>query len=185
MAFTLIELLVVISIIIILMGLLFPAFKGVQDQAKRTQAKNDLSQLVTAVNAYYTEYGKYPLPAASQGFNEDFTYSYDGTGTPSNQDVMKILQGDSSATADNPKRIAFFSGPQAKAAGAYGIQPSGSSTAGAFYDPWGRPYSICIDSDYNNQVRERGTTNLLTIGVIAWSVGRDNDWDKSGVASWK
>ena len=184
-AFTLIELLVVISIIIILMGLLFPAFRGVQDQAKRTQAKNDLSQLVTAVNAYYTEYGKYPLPANSQGFGEDFTYSYDGTGSPSNQDVMKILQGDSSAVADNPKRIAFFSGPQAKAAGAYGIQPASSSTAGAFYDPWGRAYSICIDSDYNNQLRERGTGNLLTIGVVAWSLGRDNDWDKSGVASWK
>jgi type II secretory pathway pseudopilin PulG len=44
--------LVVISIIIILMGLLFPAFKGAQDQAKRAQAKNDLSQIVTAVNAY-------------------------------------------------------------------------------------------------------------------------------------
>ena len=44
------------------MGLLFPAFRGVQDQAKKTQAKNDLTQIVTAVNAYYTEYGKYPTP---------------------------------------------------------------------------------------------------------------------------
>ncbi len=59
--FTLIELLVVITIIVILMGLLFPAFRGVQDQAKKTQAKNDLTQIVTAVNAFYTEYGKYPL----------------------------------------------------------------------------------------------------------------------------
>jgi len=41
-AFTLIELLVVIAIIAILIGLLFPAFRAVQDQAKRTQAKNDL-----------------------------------------------------------------------------------------------------------------------------------------------
>ena len=60
-AFTLIELLVVIAIIAILIGLLFPAFKAVQDQAKRTQAKNDLTQIVNAVNAFYTEYGKYPL----------------------------------------------------------------------------------------------------------------------------
>ena len=63
-AFTLIELLVVIAIIIILAGLLFPAYQAVQNQAKRTQAKNDLTQIVTAVNAYYTEYGKYPLVAA-------------------------------------------------------------------------------------------------------------------------
>src|SRR5213083_1421074 len=62
-AFTLIELLVVIAIIAILIGLLFPAFSAVQNQAKRTQAKNDLTQIVTALNAYYTEYGKYPLVA--------------------------------------------------------------------------------------------------------------------------
>ncbi len=59
--FTLIELLVVITVIAILMALLFPAFKGVQDQAKRTQAKNDVTQIVTAVNAFYTEYGQVPV----------------------------------------------------------------------------------------------------------------------------
>src|SRR5436309_6867690 len=59
-AFTLIELLVVIAVIAILVGLLFPAFSAVQNQARRTQAKNDLTQIVTAVNAFYTEYGRYP-----------------------------------------------------------------------------------------------------------------------------
>src|SRR5438093_11538695 len=59
-AFTLIELLVVIAIIVILIGLLFPAFKAVQNEARQTQAKNDLTQIVTAVNAFYTNYGKYP-----------------------------------------------------------------------------------------------------------------------------
>ena len=60
-AFTLIELLVVITVMAVLMALLFPAFRGVQDQAKRTQAKNDLTQIVTSANAFYTEYGRYPV----------------------------------------------------------------------------------------------------------------------------
>ncbi len=60
-AFTLIELLVVIAIIAILIGLLFPAFKAVQNQARQTQAKNDLTQIVNAVNAFYTDYGRYPI----------------------------------------------------------------------------------------------------------------------------
>src|SRR6266536_2493786 len=65
-AFTLIELLVVIAIIAILIGLLFPAFRAVQDQAKRTQAKNDLTQIVNAVNAYYTDYGRYPIAGTTE-----------------------------------------------------------------------------------------------------------------------
>src|SRR6266540_2911024 len=81
-AFTLIELLVVIAIIAILIGLLFPAFRAVQDQAKRTQAKNDLTQIVTAVNAFYTEYGKYPLVAD------------DNTIGPDNSGLMYTLRAD-------------------------------------------------------------------------------------------
>jgi prepilin-type N-terminal cleavage/methylation domain-containing protein len=63
-AFTLIELLVVIAIIAALLGLAFPVFQGVLDRAKKVQAKNDVTQIVTAVNAFYTEYGKYPLVTA-------------------------------------------------------------------------------------------------------------------------
>src|SRR5712691_6393777 len=106
-AFTLIELLVVIAIIIILAGLLFPAFSGVQEQARRTQAKNDLTQIVTAVNAFYTEYGKYPLAAA------DTIYAPGGTST--NDLLFNELRGLATAT-QNLRRIVFISPPDVKAA---------------------------------------------------------------------
>src|ERR687888_324965 len=83
-AFTLIELLVVIAIIAILIGLLFPAFRAVQNQAKQTQAKNDLTQIVNAVNAYYTDYGKYPL---SSGITTDTGATY-GLATINTNDVL-------------------------------------------------------------------------------------------------
>src|SRR5207249_1198831 len=98
-AFTLIELLIVISIIIILMGLLFPAFRGAQDQAKKVQAKNDLTQIVTAVNAFYTEYGRYP---GSQ--NNDVTYG--ARGQPNDQ-LFNELRGLGS-TAVNTRQIVFI-----------------------------------------------------------------------------
>ena len=47
-AFTVIEFLAVVAIIAILVGLLFPAFKAVQNQARQTHAKNDLTQIVNA-----------------------------------------------------------------------------------------------------------------------------------------
>src|SRR5204863_5084619 len=93
-AFTLIELLVVIAIIVILVGLLFPAFKGVQNQARQTQAKNDLTQIVTAVNAFYTEYGKYPLVTA------DTIY---GPAAKPNNTLFKELRATAAATK-NPSK---------------------------------------------------------------------------------
>src|SRR5438105_6207681 len=59
--FTLIELIVVILIIAALAALLVPAALRTLDRAKSAQAKNDVTQIVTAVNAYYTEYGHYPI----------------------------------------------------------------------------------------------------------------------------
>src|SRR6266496_3757492 len=88
-AFTLIELLVVIAIIAILIGLLFPAFKAVQNQARQTQAKNDLTQIVNAVNAFYTDYGKYPLAA---GITTDYAYGPGGD-LATNQTLFTELRG--------------------------------------------------------------------------------------------
>jgi prepilin-type N-terminal cleavage/methylation domain-containing protein len=183
-AFTLIEMLVVISIIIILMGLLFPAFKGVQDQAKRTQAKNDLTQIVTAVNAYYTEYGKYPL-APSFEQNHDVTF-----GDTSFQDqLLNVLRANgkgrdnpASASTDdneNPRRIAFITPPIAKdgTAPKNGISPDTGTNPGMFYDPWGKPYYIKIDGTYDNQLTNPYSLNAgngtLNNGVLAWSAGKD------------
>src|SRR5215475_1991380 len=133
-AFTLIELLVVIAIIAVLIGLLFPAFRSVQDQARRTQAKNDLTQIVNAVNAYYTEYGKYPL--ATQGSETTFTSD--------NSDLMFTLRaiafGANAANVLNPRKIIFLSPPDVK-------DPSypraGVTSAGIYYDPWGQAAGGC------------------------------------------
>jgi prepilin-type N-terminal cleavage/methylation domain-containing protein len=166
-AFTLIELLVVIAIIIILAGLLYPAYNAVQSQAKRTQAKNDLTQIVTAVNAYYTEYGKYPLVTA------DTTYGPAGN---LNNLLLNELRATAAAT-QNPRQIVFINPPYVKdpANPRSGI----GTTTGAdqYFDPWGTPYVIKIDGDYNNQLANPYTLNAgaapLQIGVIAWSFGKD------------
>jgi len=65
------ELLIVIAMIGILAGLLFPAFQAVQNQKNAPEAKNDLTQIVTAVNAFYTEYGTSPVPS---GTTTDYIY---------------------------------------------------------------------------------------------------------------
>src|SRR6266446_4072573 len=175
-AFTLIELLVVIAIIAVLVGLLFSGFRAVQDQAKRTQAKNDLAQIVTAVNAFYTEYGKYPIVAA------DTTY---GPGGASSADLFYALRavpsGLNAANAINPRQIVFISPPDVKIP-AIPVSGIGTTTGvGQYYDPWGTPYAIRIDGDYNNSVANPygpqatggAGSDPVPLGVIAWSLGSD------------
>jgi prepilin-type N-terminal cleavage/methylation domain-containing protein len=170
-AFTLIELLVVIAIIAILVGLFFPAFSAVQNQARKAQAKNDLTQIVNAVNAYYTEYGKYPLVTA------DTIY---GTGGTLNADLFYTLRavasGANAGDVANPRKIVFISPPDAKN---QTTPRSGIKTSdGQWYDPWGTPYLVEIDGAYNNTVANPYTANAgavpnLQIGVVAWSLGKD------------
>lgn len=199
-AFTLIELLVVITVIAILIALLFPAFRGVQDQAKRTQAKNDLTQIVTAVNAFYTEYGKYPLVTA------DTTY---GPGGTSNDALFNELR--STGATQNPRQIVFISPPDVKDANnprsgiaAKDTTVNGVTTkTGELVDPWGTPYQIVIDGNYDNQITNpypdidgsAGATQLRQ-GIICWSNGKDqtkgtkspsslNFKDSDDVISWQ
>jgi prepilin-type N-terminal cleavage/methylation domain-containing protein len=158
-AFTLIELLVVMAIIAILIGLLFPAFRAVQDQAKRTQAKNDLTQIVNAVNAFYTDYGRYP-PATDDVVIAD------------NSTLFNVLRA--MDPTNNPRQIVFISPPNVKDT----TRPrSGIGADGKYYDPWGTQYQVAIDTGYDNQMTnpyslDAGPTTLA-IGVIAWSFGSD------------
>jgi prepilin-type N-terminal cleavage/methylation domain-containing protein len=176
-AFTLIELLVVIAIIAILIGLLFPAFQAVQNQAKRTQAKNDLTQIVTAVNAFYTEYGKYPLATDDSTIsnNADLFYSLRAIPLGANAPPCPGCP-----PAINPRSIVFINPPYVKNDTAGNRRSGVSPTDGNYYDPWGTAYRVAIDGDYNNDINPNPYTantgagpSPLNIGVIAWSLGKD------------
>jgi prepilin-type N-terminal cleavage/methylation domain-containing protein len=199
-AFTLIELLVVITVIAILMALLFPAFKGVQDQAKRTQAKNDVTQIVTAVNAFYTEYGRYPIDTVAHP-NMDVLYGDPG-GSADNSEVMAPLRASDDTL--NPKKISFLQVNDAKD----GDHPRGGIATkditqngwtikiGAIVDPWGGEYLISVDGTYDDSLDPAYSdmANPVKTGSIAWSFGKDakkgtNDdgkyKDSDDVISWQ
>src|SRR6266487_3614792 len=135
------------------------------------------------VNAFYTEYGKYPLVSA------DTIYGPQGTsGADLFYSLRAVASGANASNVINTRQIVFISPPDVKdptnprsgiASNTTSI--NGISVApGDFVDPWGTPYNVEIDGNYDNQITTNpyGNNNgagpqPLTIGVIAWSLGLD------------
>jgi prepilin-type N-terminal cleavage/methylation domain-containing protein len=173
-AFTLIELLVVISIIAILMTLLFPAVSSAIYAARKTQAKNDATQIATAINAYISEYGK--MPTTNTGDSVD------------DQALMNTLAG---AVTDqtNPRGIVFLEVPKAKSK-KNGAESNGGTYSSGYYDPWGKVYNIRLDDDYDNVIKDGPDGDEIRKSVIVWSKGdpqRTKDYTDSSkwIKSWE
>jgi prepilin-type N-terminal cleavage/methylation domain-containing protein len=178
--FTLIELLVVISIIAILAGLLFPAVQGALEAAKKTQAKNDATNIANAINAYMTEYGK--LPSAQS--DSDIQASQDTS------DIMDVISG-TDKDGLNPRKITFLEIPNAKDSKSpkNGRASSGGAQTGAYMDPWGQPYYISLDTSYDEEITDPAGGGTIRKTVLVWSKGnlskKDSKDPKKWIKSWE
>ena len=184
-AFTLIEMIVVMLIIATLTALFMGAATSVFDRARKTQAKNDVIQIATAVNAFYTEYGRYPVtvtdPTKDAFFGTGSTPAGSTAYPPGNVVLLNVLRNittDPNAVALNPRQIVFLSPGGAKNT----VPPRGgiATADNCYYDPWGSQYAIVIDTNYDNTITNpysdtdgsAGTTPLR-FGVVAYSYGKN------------
>ncbi|CAN5523448.1 hypothetical protein BH09VER1_BH09VER1_50510 [soil metagenome] len=136
---TLLEALILLVVLGILLALLFPAV-GSGDHAYRAQAKNDVTQIATAVNAFETEYGH--LPGTNRG---------DLGGK-----VLAALMGNN--TNLNPRGLVFIEVNYVTKKGRSGL------TNGYFVDPWGARYQIAFADGTNYYVTNAGAgTNTTTV----------------------
>lgn len=160
LAFTLIELLTVITIIAILMGLLFPVLGIVKDRARMAEARNDVLNIVAALNSYSAEYAKLPPLTASDsgstsqnGGTQDVFIGDPAAGAKDvNSKLFNILRAipEDPNTGDklNPRRIVFFqtksvSDPNNPRAGFLDrVGGTSGGNKGSLYDPWGKQYNI-------------------------------------------
>ena len=166
-AFTLIELLVVIAIIATLAGLLLPVVAWVKKKAKAAQAGTEVRSLATAIAAYQSLYGVFPCSVADAGGGLDKTYT-------NNSDIMMILLdvdgGVNAGHARNPQKSVFLNGKMVTSAALPGIGPDYN-----FRDPWGRPYVVTLDLNYDNHCNDSYyapvPSNGVTAAVMVWSFG--------------
>ena len=178
-AFTLIELLIVIVIIAVLAGVAFPVTAMVMDAARNAEAKNEVRNIANAISMYELEYGRLPLPAGSGGDMELAT---------DNGTLMAVLSGENVDDL-NPKEKVFYEGKQAK-----GIEQElptggiyGSGQRVFLADPWGGPYYVMIDADYDGKLT--GIPGMegeeLRKKVAVWSEGKiSEEGEASPVEKW-
>ena len=123
--FTLIELLVVIAIIGILAGLVFPALGTVRNNAKKSKASSECQSMKTAIIMYESEFSCWPAKVSGDALVSSSEYP----------EMCEMLTG------ENSKKMVFYE---------VGV---GYNESKGILDPWGRPYQVILDGDYDGKIK--------------------------------
>ena len=168
--FTLVELLVVIAIVVVLAGAGFSAGGAAIQKAKKTTCLAAATAIETAVNNFYTEYGSMPI----DGTDDTIFVTDEAAGI----DLLKTLLGEDKTL--NPRGIKFLSANEGKANKNGLIYNSSGTEVTAMFDPWGGPYNVILDLNYDEKledVQPKGAGNkpstLNGRRVAVWSDGAD------------
>ena len=173
-AFTLIELLVVIAIIGILASLSLVAIARVREQGRRTEARRQILALANAINEYHSDTGAYPVSdgvrTLALSTNSDFTYGsgaldsiFGGSGvwSTNNSEIIAILMDRQQYPATGARTVNFGHVKNTKQK-LYLANVDYADTTNlpgigpdlVYRDPWGIPYIISLDLNYDERCRD-------------------------------
>lgn len=77
--FTIVELLIVIVVIAILAAISIVAYNGIQQRAKDSQRKSDITAITKALELYYIDNGRYPAGSGSTTINASWSTTADAS----------------------------------------------------------------------------------------------------------
>jgi len=193
--FTLVELLVVVVIIAILATIGFSVGLGALQKAKKVTAQAAATNVANAVEQFYSEYSALPIPGTVPP-DEDNGDSPYVTNAANGIKLLEILSGMEDETDDiqNDRKLRFLGVKESDKGNRDGIvyNDTGDAILG-LYDPWGEPYYIVLDYDYDGRLEFTPSTaydydaKLNNKRVAVYSLGTDIPTDakrKDLVKTW-
>lgn len=185
-AFTLLELLVVITIIGVLAGLCLGAYSHVMDIGRNTQAKNSIKGIQIAIANYRTETGRMPV------------WGHDGSDvrveTTADNPLLQVLLGEN-VNGLNARGINYLGDLPLAKNGMNGL--SGSDDHFSFVDPWGQPFRVTMDTNFDGKVANpdaqnqdsefsRNAPKSMPSSATVESAGKDKRFGtRDDVVSWR
>ena len=202
--FTLVEMLTVVAIIAILAGIIIPTVIIAQNRGRITQAKTDISSIMTALKQVKTDYNRLLIKDGSnyyagnvQASTETFTCS--GGHTGSNTHTVAKMTGDAYnaliAELSAPKNSNLPAPGNTNFARCFnkrrktyldpknGFNPAESyaSTANLeklWRDPWGSPYAVYLGVETSHEMKISGCSSVIPGDIAIYSFGPNGTDDK-------
>ena len=154
-------------------------------KARTAKVKADLADLVLGVGSYHTDRGRLPLPVEERS----------DAPIPLKQGskLLALLLGENVAQL-NPARQPWIS-PRPGSNGAGGLV--GEPGSYGYLDPWGEPYYLVFDADYNDRIANPDRQNTdraiasdvpaeLFAKALALSAGPDRELHtRDDIVSWR
>jgi type II secretory pathway pseudopilin PulG len=147
------------------------AFNEPSSNARRTQALVRTRQIKDAVAGYYTDYDNFPVTRIR---GEDMTIA------SNDAEFIVNLSGKSDA---NPRGVNYL--------GDIPKQSGDSPDSNRLNDPWGHPFQVRMDTDYDEQLANPNpgadaAKKIIRGKVIVWSAGPDGKLDtwEDNITSW-
>jgi prepilin-type N-terminal cleavage/methylation domain-containing protein len=197
--FTLVELLVVITIIAVLSSLAFVGGKKAMQNARRVTALTMATAIEQSVNNFVSEYGSYPklniegddvigTTDKSSKYSVDFLNA-----------LLAIEKIDKPLNGKGLKFLTVVEGKSKKGGLIYvgGGAASDTAQVSGLYDPWGGPYLVQFDGDFDEAISARTAAQKKATIIrgrkcVVWSNGEDNTTDQNNkgkviddVKTWK
>jgi len=168
--FTLIELLVVIAIIAVLASVAFVAGTRALNNAKKAKGQAVAFSIISAVDSFQSENGAMPVPAGNSGKEGGSLFRTDsGDGVK----ILNILLGKEDEV--NVRKVAFLKTKEGKAKKDGLIYNSQSTAVTGLYDPFGNPYYLVLDTNYEERIKVQpaNTETTLNRKAAVYSAGAD------------